>query len=59
MEEEQVYAVISEKNGYQRFENVFRSAEGARKYVTTAMNSWNRGKEAGFSYYILKTWLED
>ena len=58
MEDEKVYIVISEKNGYKNFEGVFSDAEKAGRYITTAMRSWNRGKESGFSYYILLTWID-
>ena len=58
MEDEKVYVVISEKNGYKNFEGVFSDAEKAKRYIATDMKSWNRGKEAGFSYYILPTWID-
>lgn len=58
MSKNPVFVVMSEKNGYKNFEGVFSTGENANRYITTAMKRWNRGKEAGFSYYILKTSVE-
>lgn len=58
MEDEKVYVVISEKNGYKNFEGVFSDGEKAGRYIATAMRIWNRGKEAGLSYYIFSTWID-
>lgn len=58
MDCEIVYVVMSEYHGYKNFEGVFSTAENAKRYMATAMKSWNRGKEAGFSYYILKTCVD-
>ena len=58
MSKNQVFVVMSEKNGYKNFDGVFSTGENANRYITTAMKRWNRGKEAGFSYYILKTSVE-
>lgn len=58
MEDEKVYVVISEKNGYKNFEGVFSDSEKANRYIVTAMKRWNKGKEAGFSYYILRTCID-
>lgn len=55
MEDEKVYVVISEKNGYKNFEGVFSDDEKADRYITVAMKKWNRGKEEGFGYYIIPT----
>lgn len=58
MEDEDVYVVISEKNGYKNFEGVFTDGEKADRYIAIAMRRWNRGKEAGFSYYIIRTLID-
>ena len=58
MEDERVYVVIGEKNGYRNFEGVFSDAEKAKRCIAAAVKSRNRGREAGFSYYILPTWVD-
>lgn len=55
---EDVYVVISEKNGYKNFEGVFTDGEKADRYIATAMRRWNRGEEEGFSYYIIRTLID-
>lgn len=58
MECKDVYVVMSEKNGYKNIDGVFSTGENASRYIGIAMARWNRGKEAGFSYYILKMSVE-
>lgn len=58
MEDEKVYVVISEKNGYKNLEGVFSKEENAKRYIASAMKRWNKGKEAGFSYYIILTCVD-